>query len=302
MSPEADAARFETGVVSDSKYAVCRRCDLLFARRRQDEGDAEAYYRAFEILEKRDYAVYPPPEFYLEKQIEFSEWLLDQLDAAGVLSKCGSVLNIRCENGVHLANLRDKYNVREVYGLDHFASNLRYARENHNIQHVEFLHPVDLDVPFERRYFDLILANHQITHALEPLKLIKRFRNLLSPRGVLVLYNENDHLRLLCRKRIFHEGAGNYHKQLLTPHSLRNLCQLAGLSWQQIALREKAIKWACPRDSMVAIARRVDAVPSGALPRMIGSPTLRAMRLGRSVHFAYRAGKQLEKIYRRPAA
>ena len=106
----ADEERFESGVVADSRYAVCSRCDLLFARRRQDETDVDAYYRAFQVIEKRDYAVYPPPQFFLQQQQKFSNWLLTELQPADI-SDVKSVLNVRCENGIHLANLRQRFGI-----------------------------------------------------------------------------------------------------------------------------------------------------------------------------------------------
>ena len=301
VSPRV-ADRFGAGVVADGKYAVCRRCDLLFARQRQDQEDAAAYYRAFRILEQRDYAVYPPPSFFLAQQRRFSDRLLHELNAAGALDDCKSAVNVRCENGTHLARLRDQHGVRDVYGLDHFDSNLRYAREQLGLEHLALLDPANPSANFEREHYDLVLANHQVTHALNPLSLLERFRSWLAPGGTLVLYNENDHRRYLRKRTLYGRGVGNYHKQLLTRRSLHNLCRLAGLKWVKFVHRKCGFKWAAPNDTMLVITQKDTPVTVQHLPETIGSPTRRRIAVGRSLYRTQQASHRILRVQRRPAA
>ena len=288
---ESEIREFSGVVAADSDFALCARCELLFARKRQDASDTVAYYDTFTTIEKRDYAVYPPPQEFLDAQARLSEFLLGLLESAGVLQGRSSVLNIRSECGLHLAGLRDRYGFSELYGLDHFESNFRYAREDLGISHMAELHPFSPAVPFERKRFDLVLCNHMVTHALEPMKLLAWFRELLEDGGVVVLYNEIDHLPRFYEGSLYKKGVVNFHKQLLTQKSLDNLCRLGGFDTEFLACNPEKIRWASNRGSMVFLLRPSQPLAVEALPPADTGAVLEAIAAGRERHRAERERK-----------
>ncbi len=285
-------AAFAHVLIADSDFALCRRCELLFARRRQGPEEREAYYRAFPEVEGRAYAdVYPPPDDFLRAQTDFSEYLVGVLDRAGLLRPGQRVLNLRCEFGAHLDRLRRLHGAGELYGLDHFESNLRYAREVFGLTHLALLDPFELSIPFDPPHYDLVLANHLLTHALEPMALLARLRELVAPGGALVLYNEIDHLPVLRRRKRYARGYNNYHKQLLTRRSVVNVCALAGLEARLLSCEAKGRRWAASGHSMVLLARPCEPLAPDALPPGEPDETHAAVRTGRRAH---RSGRWLD--------
>ncbi len=242
-------------VIWEASYASCSRCELMFARNRQEREEIDAYYAAFPAIEKRKYTVYPPPEEFIELQTAFSERLIGKLRDARLISPDISVLNIRCECGIHLARLRDDYDIEEVYGLDYFDSNLRYAREQLGLNNVDMLSPYLDELPFGQKKFDLILANHLLTHALDPMELLQLLRDRLSPGGAIVFFNELDHIPLMDMKKTFSRGVVSYHKQLLTKASLENMLQSAGYGTEWLDYDPVGIRWASGRYSLSIIGR-----------------------------------------------
>jgi len=254
-------------VIWEADYAYCRRCEMMFARNRQDANEAVDYYAAFPDIEKRSYTVYPPPQQFIDAQEAFSNRFLGTLDGAGLLKPGISVLNIRCEYGVHLAALKQRFGIDEVYGLDHFETNLRYARDDLGLEHLDILDPYTIAIPFERKRYDLILANHQITHALDPVALMRHLRDHVSDDGCVVFYNELDHVGLFDQRKMYRRGVISYHKQLLTRNSLENLCRLSGFAPTFLDHDRVGIKWASGRESMVVAGRPAQPIdPAEAAP------------------------------------
>jgi SAM-dependent methyltransferase len=240
----------------DSDFRLCRRCELLFAGRRQGPDEAEEYYRCFMELERRDYAVYPPPALFVENQVRYASDEMGRLHAAGLIRPGMRVLHVRCECGAHLRELRERYGLQELYGLDHFDSNLRFAREDFGLRHVAPLHPVRLELPFACREFDLILAHHQLTHALDPAGMMRQLLELLAPGGALVLHGEIDHEQWFRRYGSHGEGIITFHKQILTRNSLSNFCRGFGLSPRLLHYYAEGLKWARSHCSMTLSATR----------------------------------------------
>lgn len=246
----------------DSAFRLCRRCELLFAGRRQGPDEAEEYYECFMKLERRDYAVYPPPQLFVENQLAYARDEMEHLHAAGVIRPRMRALHVRCECGAHLRHLRDRFGVEQLYGLDHFDSNIRFAQQDFGLRHVAPLHPLKLTLPFECREFDLILANHQLTHALDPASLMRQLIDLLAPDGVLVLHGEIDHEQWFRKYGNPHDGIITFHKQILTKNSLLNLCRSFGLKPHLLHYDAQGLKWARSHCSMTVLATR-EVQPSG---------------------------------------
>jgi hypothetical protein len=280
LAPE-HLERFAAVLIADPRYAVCRRCGLLFARARQSELESEAYYAAFAELEKRDYAVFPPPPDFLAAQALFAERLIGVLERAGILRPQLRVLNLRSECGAILARLRDRHAPRELVGLDHFESNLRHAREVLGLVELGPLGPHGVGVDFAPQHFDLVLANHQLTHALEPETLMSRLVGLLAPDGALVLYNEQNHEALLATHELFAAGVNNFHKQLLSARSLENACRRAGLAATLLDPDPGRIRFASGPFSMIVAARRAERGEVLALLPSRHAELLAAIRRGR---------------------
>jgi SAM-dependent methyltransferase len=293
--------RYGAGIVTDGKYAVCRRCELLFARQRQGADEADSYYQAFAALEKRDYTTYPPPRKFLDAQTRLADKIARLLDQHDLFASRPNTLHVRCECGILLAHLRDNYGIRELHGLDHFESNLRFATLDLGLDHVSFLHPVDLNLPQASAPFDLILANHQLTHALDPTRLLQVLRGALSENGCLVLYNELHHMPLLRQRHLYKSGVISYHKQLLTQRSLENYCRLVGLRPRLVDYDTAGISWASGSCSMMVLAWRDEPLPAEQLAPARRLELLAAIRQGKRKHWLHELERRLWPWNKSPA-
>jgi SAM-dependent methyltransferase len=109
------------------------------------------------------------------------------------------VLELRTTTGFMLDVLRRRYGAAEVYAMP--------MSERH-AEVVAALNPMPmslidfdrLEIPFEGR-FDLILARHMVTHAVEPVRLWRLFADRLNPGGYVYFFLENDDRAMLQDKR-----------------------------------------------------------------------------------------------------
>ena len=289
---------FRSVVVVDSAFALCRRCDLVFARRRQSPQEAARYNEAFHEFKLDRYIQYPPVPTYIENSRWVAEQVVSLLDREGLLRSDMKFLNVRCEGGTQLALLRDRYGISQVYGLDYAEPNIRYAKEDLGLAHVAMLEPVDFSVPFEEKQFDLVCAGHQLTHALEPMLLLARFRELLAPGGALVLYNEPDHIPS------FRDGTDHarriirFHKQLFVQSSLRNMCRLVGFDARLIDYSTELVRWARTPNTMTLLLRPSEPVRPDALRPEQGDEILAALRRGRRMRPVFQAKRKGQKLLR----
>ena len=247
-----------------SDYSFCSRCGLISARQRQDPGSVADFYDEFNRLERRHYVTYPLPEKYIENQTVLANGLFEASAARTKHLEEPVVLNLRSECGIVLERFRRGLATEQVYALDHFETNCRYATEDLHLPHVAVLMPGTPNIPesWPPRY-DLVLANHMLTHALDLRRCMEILKALLKPGGMLLCYNEIDHAKMLLRHGVYKRGLNSFHTQLFSPKSFENLFRVCGL--ELVHLRSiPGIQWAVPYHSMIVIAT-AGAPPSGLI-------------------------------------
>jgi SAM-dependent methyltransferase len=214
------------------EYALCVTCGLVYATRRP-EGDELAflYSRFDEVLGRPDEdhtAGATSPMDDVERAALRArlargwlvteehgpgddEWMPDvfeervlnsfHVNVVGSLVPVSGrrVLELRATTGFMLDVLRRRYGAAEVFAMP--------MSDRHGLI-IEALNPMPmatidfdrLDIPFDGR-FDLILARHMVTHALEPARLWRLLADRLSPGGYVYLFLENDDQAMLRDKR-----------------------------------------------------------------------------------------------------
>ncbi len=243
----------EDVLVRDPAFASCSGCGLVFARRRQSAAVSQTYYDAFQELEHREYAVYPPPEQFITQQTLYAAALGEVLDRELVFAPHHRVLNIRAECGMHLLRLREVHGITDLYGLDHFDSNVRYGQHDLRLPHMALLPPQLNRVPFDPPTYDVVLVNHLLTHALDLSAVFGFLRSILAPDGVLVLYGEENHRSFLKKDPL--PRVNNYHKQLFTEDSLLKVCGVHGWDARVVHCFRHAIPWATAKNTLVVVAK-----------------------------------------------
>jgi SAM-dependent methyltransferase len=237
-------------------YAFCDRCGLIAARHRQEPASGAGFYERFKELEHRNYVTYPMPQEFIENQTTLAEGLFERAAAQleGLVEP--TILNIRSECGIVLDRFRKGLNTERVYALDLFEPNRRHAREVLGLRHVAELRIDKMTVPADwpQRY-DLILANHVMTHALDLRESMAELRGLMNPDGIVLCYNEADHSQSLQRRNAYKRGINSFHKQLFDRKSFENLFRVSGM--EVTPLRPlPGLRWAIPHASMIVIARQ----------------------------------------------
>lgn len=213
-------------------YALCRTCGLVYATRRP-EGDELAflYERFDEVLgrtpeqqtagrvgelgdaERTDLRARLSRGWLVTEEDgpADGEWMADVFEERVLnsfhVNVVGSlvpvegkrILELRTTTGFMLDVLRRRYGAAEVYAMP--------MSQRHALI-VEALNPMPmavidfdrLEIPFEGT-FDLILARHMVTHALEPARLWRLLNERLNPGGYAYLFLENDDRAMLQDKR-----------------------------------------------------------------------------------------------------
>jgi len=205
------------------EYALCRGCGLVYATRRP-EGDELTYlYSRFdEVLGRADdeetaarqdavsdeeraaiaarlsrgWLVSeegdPPDEAWMPDVFEERVLNSFHVNVVGALVPLAGkrVLELRATTGFMLDVLRRRYGAAEVFAMP--------MSERHALI-IDALNPMPtamidfdrLEVPFEGP-FDLILARHMLTHALEPGRLWRLLAERIPQGGFVYFYLEND--------------------------------------------------------------------------------------------------------------
>ena len=128
------------------------------------------------------------------------------------------VLELRPRTGSIGAVLKRAWNA-DVYGLPLFEGQQLLNREayGHTVDHL-----LDYDhfsIPYPGA-FDLVVANHMITHAVRPREFLDLVRERLAPGGHLYLYNEPDDAEFLEQGQSMINTLNPFHLQAFDPDSL----------------------------------------------------------------------------------
>ncbi len=113
----------------------------------------------------------------------------------------------------------------EVYGLPLFEAQQLLNREayGHTVDHL-----LDYDhfsIPYGGS-FDLIVANHMLTHAIRPAEFLRRAHERLKPGGHLYLYNEPNDAEFLDHHESMFKVLNPFHFQAFDREALqRALCR-----------------------------------------------------------------------------
>jgi SAM-dependent methyltransferase len=232
-----DLPGFNLAANARSEWSVCSHCALMFARRRPSpEGLARWYPPLFQLSEERGYNTAPLPEAYLAGKLKSAESLFSLIDSHGVLAGAKSLIHFRTGPGHLLELVRRNYPGIDVYGLEYFEHPAAYAQSLVGKDRVAQISVPEPQHPFPVAKFDVVVANHFLTHAHEPRKFVDYLRSILSEQGTLVIYNELDHDRSLRSMTAYPRGLNFFHKQLFTRPSLMAFMKSCGFDPQDISV------------------------------------------------------------------
>lgn len=254
-APDAQAIRAD--------YALCHRCGVVFARQRP-AGERFRFLvehfeetigrvpiddqRGIKVLgsrrlseEKREQlrtrAVQPMfvsevPR--LKNRQHLPQLLRDRLAVAAHVEILGSlltleqprVLEIRPRFGAIGGALRRLYG-GETFALPLFEAQQLLVREVYGTCAEHLLDYDAFSIPYPGA-FDLVVANHLLTHAVHPQHTLATIRQRLAPGGHLYLYNEPDESDFLESGKSIFNTLNAFHLQTFDGASLARALQSAG--------------------------------------------------------------------------
>jgi SAM-dependent methyltransferase len=254
-APDARAIRAD--------YALCHRCGVVFARRRPVGERFRFLVEHFEetigrvpVDEQRGTKVLgsrrlsddererlrtraAQPMFASEvprqkNRQHLPQLLRDRLAVAAHIEILGSlltlerprVLEIRPRFGAIGGALRRLYG-GETFALPLFEAQQLLVREVYGSCAEHLLDYDAFSIPYSGD-FDLVVANHLLTHAVHPQQTLATIRQRLAPGGHLYLYNEPDESDFLESGKSMFNTLNAFHLQTFDAASLVRALQCAG--------------------------------------------------------------------------
>jgi SAM-dependent methyltransferase len=150
------------------------------------------------------------------------------VELVGSLVKLSSprVLEIRPRFGALGASLRRLYG-GETAALPLFEAQQLLVREVYGTRADVLLDYDQFQIPYEGA-FDLVAANHLLTHAVRPADALAAIRSKLTPGGHLYLYNEPDEADFLESRKSIFNTLNAFHLQTFDAASLARALAAAG--------------------------------------------------------------------------
>jgi SAM-dependent methyltransferase len=254
-TPDAQAMRAD--------YALCHRCGVVFARRRPiDErfrflvehfeetigrvptGDQRGTKvlgsrRLSEEERERLRTRASQPVFVSEvprpkNRQHLPQLLRDRLAVAAHVEILGSLLSL---NQPRVLEIRPRFGaiggtLRRLYGGETFALPLfeaqqLLAREVYGACAEHLLDYDSFSIPYAG-CFDLVVANHLLTHAVHPRETLATIRERLAPGGHVYLYNEPDESDFLDAGKSIFNTLNAFHLQTFDGPALARALRSAG--------------------------------------------------------------------------
>jgi SAM-dependent methyltransferase len=272
-------------------YVLCSGCGLVYAGRRPQGEEYRELLRSFDENLGRPK---PPPTVDISAEGPAREALLEALREGSIppapdegtrmlwgdrrsaephldfLSRSldlrgPRVLEVRSKSGWILDALRRRFRAEPV-ALPAFQAHLDVAEDVFGIPAAGVLDFEHFEIPCDGG-FDLILARHMFTHALDPAALLDTLRANLRPGGHVYLFQENDDARMHKRGKNLIGEMKCFHFQNFDGPTIARCLRYAGL--EPLAVHHPTAK------SSLAVLARASAEVAAA---PIGDSELRERR------------------------
>ena len=275
--PDGDAARYD--------YAMCHRCGVVYATRRpagprfawllehfeeslgrtemgtQRDGKLTLSSTALDDEGRARLRRLAAPGVFvsehrgLKNQEYLPQLAADRLSNSRHVELLGSllelraprVLEIRSRMGSILAGLQRLYGA-EVFAIPMFTNQQFLIQEVYGIPAASCLDFDQFTIPYEPP-FDLVIANHMLTHIVRPKQFLDTLRSSMRRGGHLYLYNEPLEEEFLHHEKSLFNTLNAFHMQTFDPPSLTRVLNANGF---------EVIYFARERMNIVCLARKAE--------------------------------------------
>jgi len=115
----------------------------------------------------------------------------------------------------------------ETYALPLFETQQLIVQEVAKTRADALLDYDQFTIPYDG-VFDLVVANHMVTHAIRPAEMLATIRSRMAPGGHLYLYNEPDEADFLDGRKSMFKTLNPFHLQTFDLPSLSRLLRATG--------------------------------------------------------------------------
>jgi SAM-dependent methyltransferase len=107
----------------------------------------------------------------------------------------------------HGADYMAKKGAKDVFGVDYSDLAIKYSKNHYSKENLHFICSDATSLPFEDKFFDVIVSFETIEHIKNYKKFIKEVSRVLKKNGVLILSTPNKELSpsLIMPKNWYHE-------------------------------------------------------------------------------------------------
>jgi 2-polyprenyl-3-methyl-5-hydroxy-6-metoxy-1,4-benzoquinol methylase len=203
----------------------CNSCGLVFLLNPPDESVIyEDYYQIeFKGKDYNESSNFP----HLKKIFEINNQRTALIKELTNDKKNLSVLDIGCGSGLFLKSCRDEGFTCE--GIDVSNTALKFARDEFGL--TVYNKPVD-ELIKEYKKYDLITLWHVLEHFLEPIDELHKIKDLLSPKGILLI--EVPNLKSIKFRLSGNKWKGGnhplYHRSFFTSKTLSSTLKESGFN------------------------------------------------------------------------
>ncbi|MHC4192559.1 MAG: class I SAM-dependent methyltransferase [Planctomycetota bacterium] len=206
-------------------YVICRNCGLVYMNPQVSMSDLADFYPS-------DYAPHQSKpnksnlsQKRMRKKSLLPEYILRSLNENTVL------LDVGCGNGKFLDEIKKCTNT-QVCGLDISKAAVETAKENFGL---DIFCGSITEAPFEDGSFDLITAWQYLEHVPRPLKVLRRFYQLLKPNGICIISTPNfDSMNAKIFKDRWYCLDCPRHLHIYTPDTINKLMEKAGFAVTEV--------------------------------------------------------------------
>jgi SAM-dependent methyltransferase len=244
---------------------ICPRDGLVFLNPRWTRERLQHFYRV-------EYDHYYRPEVLGaesdESKFRTIRTICDRLASTGVLTRARSVVDVGAGMGWSLEWIRRHYpGVHERCAIESSAHCIAHIRD----QLGAHVLASDLDEPWSRTGFDLVLMRHVLEHTLDPVRSLRQVAQHLEPDGLLylavpdMLHPYQQDLRISWFRTV--------HTFYFSAATLQGIAALAGLVCEQVHPAGHEIWGVFRRDEAAARQLRVPSVFTQQAAVLGASPT-----------------------------
>ncbi|MEQ1849903.1 MAG: class I SAM-dependent methyltransferase [Candidatus Peribacteraceae bacterium] len=213
-------------IFSEGIFSVvqCDACDIQFEKRQLDKNGLQKIYNTHEYWSSSSPRSFGYASYLRESKNYLRTFALRIKGTPELTKKVGSVLDIGCGCGYFLEKMQERGWKCSGIDISKEASDEALKRANLHIQTGD----ESLLEGMESR-FDIVSLWDVIEHLPEPVKSLKRIRNIIQPGGLLILETQNFQsffARLLGKR--WHHYKHLEHLWHFSPQSIEQILKQAG--------------------------------------------------------------------------